>query len=253
MVVLSVLAGSLVAISAALEPTSLSTAESWGTHKVMGNAHVGSPNGDNILWDNGLPDLFDGFSCVLRQGYWDREVVDDFDVPEPGWDVTDGHFRIITYNGSGPEIIDGVRVFFYKDIGNQPSPVRYAEIVDSYNAYLTGNISFGRPEIAVDCTFGMLTLAPGKWWVCFQPEMEDNSLWLTAAGSGETVWASHPDLGYPKWTNGSTIYYNDDVSFQLTGRPAQAVPTPALTPTGLIALVSALSAITAVAIVRKRR
>ena len=223
MLVLSVLAGSLVAVSA---------------------------NGDNVLWDNGLPDYFDGYSCVLWQGYWDREVVDDFDVPEPGWNVTDGHFRIITFNGSGPEIIDGVRVFFYEDSGNQPSPVRYAEIVDSYDAYLTGNNYLGRPEIAVNCTFGMVTLAPGKWWVCFQPEMEDNSLWLTAAGSGEPVWVSLPDLGQPKWTNG---YYIGNVSFQLTGRSAQAFPTPALTPIGLIALVSLLSAIAVVTLVRKRR
>jgi hypothetical protein len=230
LLVLSVLAGTLVAVSA---------------------------NGDSVLWDNGLPIDFDAYSCVLRQGSWDREVVDDFDVPEPGWNVTDGHFRIITFNGSGPEIIDGVRVFFYEDIGNKPSTVRYAERVATYNAYLTGKSNYtfldGNPEIAIDCTFDTVTLAPGKWWVCFQPEMDDNSLWLTAAGSGETVWVSHPDLGYHKWTNGSTVGYYVDVSFQLTGRPAQAVPTPTLTPTGLLALVSLLSAIAAVALVRKRR
>jgi hypothetical protein len=123
--------------------TSLSTGESGGIFEVMESG--GSTNGDNILWDNGLPDGRNGLSCVLWPGSIDREIVDDFDVPEPGWDVTDGHFRIATYNGSGPEIIDGIRVFFYEDIGNQPSTVRYAERNATYNAHLTGNTYVSRP------------------------------------------------------------------------------------------------------------
>ncbi|UCD12932.1 MAG: hypothetical protein JSW60_05025, partial [Thermoplasmatales archaeon] len=181
------------------------------------------------LWNNGLPDSRNGLSCV----YWpanplDREVIDNFEVTEEFWLVCDGHFRIVTYSGAGPDIIDAVRVFFYKSTGScEPDTKRYAERDATFNAYLTGDTYFSRPEIAIDCEFDCVNLTSGEWWVCFQPEMDDNSFWLTAGGDDCSVFVYMPDLGHDKWTKGNTLdgWEDYDVSFILTG-PGEPDPIP---------------------------
>jgi hypothetical protein len=173
-----------------------------------------------LLWDNGLPDGRNGCSCVLWPSYpLDREIIDDFTVPDGGWSVCDGHFRIVTYGGAGPEIIDAVRVFFYKSTGPcEPDMERFVERDATFSAYTTGDMYFDRPEIAVDCEFECVDLTPGEWWVCFQPEMDDNSFWLTTVESECSIFVSYPDLGAPKWTWGFDQFADFyDVSFQLTG------------------------------------
>jgi hypothetical protein len=179
----------------------------------------------DTLWDNGAVDGLNGLSC----GNWpeyplNREVVDDFTVGDPGWLVYDGHFNIVTYSGYGPSAIRAVNAIFYQDVGNIPSTTAYATKACQFSGSLTGNYYFSRPEIAVDVTFDTVTLAPGKWWVCFQPDMNDNNFWLTSAYKGHDVYVSYPDLGYPKWTDGYTVFgVNYDVNFKLTGT---MVPEP---------------------------
>ena len=181
--------------------------------------------GKGLLWDNGLPDARNGVSCVYWPSYpLDREVIDDFTVDAGGWSVCDGHFRIVTYGGAGPDIIDAVKVFFYKSTGPcEPDTEVFAERDATFNAYTTGDLYFDRPEIAVDCEFDCVDLGAGEWWVCFQPEMDDNSFWLTTTESECSVFVDYPDLGAPRWTWGFdqfTDYY--DVSFQLTGEGGAA-------------------------------
>ena len=169
-----------------------------------------------ILWDNGPVIGNIGLGCMFDPSVprnW--EVVDDFDVTYPGWLVNDGHFRIVVNSGLGPEIIEAIRVFFYPTIDNcEPDVNRYAERQTTFDAYKTGNEYFGKPEIAIDCEFNGVELTPGKWWVCFQPILEDTSYWLNAAYKGCSVWLSQPDLGKPKWSKASGDY---DVSFKLSG------------------------------------
>ncbi|UCH71418.1 MAG: hypothetical protein JSW62_03195, partial [Thermoplasmatales archaeon] len=177
-------------------------------------------NTGGLLWDNGLPDGVQGVSCVLYLSYpMDREIVDDFEVTEPGWFVTGGEFRFIAAGCSGPEVLDAVRVFFYQtEDPCEPKIVRYEDRVASFNAYLTGDEYFGCPEIAVDCSFNGVELSPGIWWVCFQPEVEANCFWLTSSYKGCPIWGSMPDYGYPKWTSSMDLFGEDyDVSFKLTG------------------------------------
>jgi hypothetical protein len=175
-----------------------------------------------ILWDNGLPDASNGLSCVLwPSNPLDRLVIDDFYVPEGGWEIGDGHFRIVTYNGLGPEIIDNVLVYFFYNTGPcEPSMEEYIVADPEFTGQLTGDYYFDRPEILVDVVFDPPVVLPmdGEWWVCFQPEMEDNSFWLTAATKYCSVYVDYPDLGAPRWTYGYIQfeeYY--DVSFVLTG------------------------------------
>lgn len=176
-------------------------------------------SGGGPLWNNGPPDGVNGVSCVNWPSYpLDRYVVDDFYVPPIGWFVEGGHFRIVTYSGLGPGSVDGVKVFFFEDVGGQPDVNIYWSGSCTFLPSLTGDQYFGRPEIAVECRFGPVSLAPGKWWVCFQPEMDDNCFWLTALGYGQSIWVDYPDAGYPRWTDGFSVfgdYY--DVSFLLRG------------------------------------
>jgi hypothetical protein len=183
--------------------------------------------GKVILWDNGVADGRNGVSNGLWPGTFDREVVDDFENSET-WQVTDGHFTLVSYYSGGPGDIDAVDVFFYKDSGGVPETTRYAEESCTItNAYLTGNTFFGRPEVGVEVDFDTVTLPAGTWWVCFYPTMDDNPFWLTSAGWGNNIFVSYPDLGAPKWTPGYDQfgdYY--DVNFQLTGTTGGPQPLP---------------------------
>ena len=188
------------------------------------------PGGRAILWDNGLPDGVNGFSCC----FWairplDREVIDDFVVFGNGWYVSDAHLRIVTHSGAGPESLLGFNVFFYKNIGSDCNPDInvYETRVAQFNGQYTGNLYFDRPEIAVDLSFDKVFLEPGKWWVCFQPILDDNCYWLTSAQKECPVFVSYPDLGYNKWTAGNIIVGADyDVSFQLTGVKSKSLNLP---------------------------
>ncbi len=176
------------------------------------------------LWDNGLPDGRNGCSCV-KSSTLDREVIDDFMVEEGGWSVCDGHFRVVTYNGLGPESFTGVNIFFYKSTGPcEPDVNRYAErVATTFNAYLTGDIYFDRPEVAIDCEFECVDLAPGEWWVCFQPIVDDNCFWLTTAESQCSIF--YYSESSPKWTYGFDVFQDYyDVSFKLTGDTGAEFP-----------------------------
>jgi len=178
-----------------------------------------------VLWDNGLPDGRNGCSCVLSSTL-NREVIDDFTVPEGGWSICDGHFRIVTYSGLGPEAINGVNVFFYKSTGPcEPDIERYEEREAEFNAYLTGDTYFERPEIAVDCQFDCVDLTAGEWWVCFQPVLTENCFWLTTVESECSIYYFSAD--YPKWTWGFDVFADFyDVSFKLTGPAAKIICDP---------------------------
>jgi len=182
---------------------------------------VPNPSGRAILWDNGLPDAVNGVSVCLWASYpLDREVIDDFIVEGEGWYVKDAHLRIVTNSGAGPEALLGFKVIFYKNIGTgcEPDTNVYDARVATFNGQLTGDEYFGRPEIAVDLEFDTVFLEPGRWWVCFQPELEDNCFWLTTATKECPIYLSYPDMGYYKWTVGNLVFGDDyDVSFQLTG------------------------------------
>ena len=96
---------------------------------------------------------------------------------------------------------------------------------------LTGDTYFGRPEILVTCTIDTVTLSPGKWWVCFQPQATENCYWLTANTNLHHVYVSWPDLGHPKWTNSNVIWpgKNYDVAWLLMGTDSGEDVTPPVT------------------------
>jgi len=192
--------------------------------------------GRAILWDNGLPDGVNGLSCIYWPSHvplWDRYLIDDFTVPYPGWIVNDGHFRIVTDLGSDPSAIKYVYYYFFKSTGPcVPDTNALTWGGASFSPYFTGNTYFYRPEIAVDCQFTNVTLTPGEYWVCFQPQMDENCFWLTAPKKGCSVFLDYPDIPYPRWTWGFNVFGVEyDVSWRLTG---ELVPIPDISCGGLL-------------------
>ena len=174
-----------------------------------------------VLWDNGLPDGRNGVSCLYRPSDGlERYVIDDFYVPEGGWDIGDGHFRIVPNTATDPDAVEDVKVFFFYNTGPcEPTMDPYVTADPIFTVSLTGDEYFGRPEMKVDCIFDPPITLPmdGEWWVCFQPIIEDNCFWLTTGEKDCTILLDYVGQ-YPRWTYGYDIfgdYY--DVSFVLTG------------------------------------
>jgi len=203
-------------------PISLSA---YGNQEIMAKSNPensGYKNcGTPVLWDNGLPDGRNGLSCFYMPPTYNREIIDDFTVPEGGWEVCGGHFRVVPNSATDPSAITAVRVFFYPSIDEcVPDTEAFAVLDATHTGYLTGAYYFDRPEIAIDCFFDCVNLTPGEWWVCFQPRINDNCFWLTALGYGCSIYASFPDdPEVPKWTPGSVVFQGQlyDCSFRLTG------------------------------------
>jgi hypothetical protein len=177
------------------------------------------PMGRALLYDNGPVDGLNGLSCIAGAGL-NREVIDEFTNTEE-WQVTGGEYSVLV--NSGGSSITGCIVEFFED---GPSTVNYATATATISQVLTGNIYFGRPEIRVTCSFDAVTLPAGTWWVCFQTQHTENCFSLSAAIVGSPVYCSLPDIGYNRWTPGSTVFGADyDLSWLLTGSAGPGVDT----------------------------
>ncbi|MCX6661565.1 MAG: hypothetical protein NTY91_03345 [Euryarchaeota archaeon] len=181
--------------------------------------------GRDLLYDNGPVDGLNGLSCIYQEGVLDREIIDEFTNTEE-WTITGGEYSVLV-NGGGSSIT-GCVVEFFED---GPSTVDYAVRTATISQVLTGAYYFGRPEIRVTCTFDEVVLAPGTWWVCFQTVHTENCFSLSAAVVGSPVYCALPDIGYPRWTPGISVFGGDyDLSWLLTGSAGPGVDdTPPVT------------------------
>jgi len=190
---------------------------------------IPNPSDRPILWNNGLPNGEDALSCVLQAGNLDREVIDDFIVDAGGWYVSDAHCRIILDLDLEPSSLIGFKVYFYANGETDCNPMigLFAERNATFNAYHTGDLFYGRREIAVDLDFDEVFLQPGRWWICIQPAVNDNCFWLTSEQKECPVYISYPDREFYKWTAGNIVFGEDfDVSFQITGeKKSKTLPT----------------------------
>jgi hypothetical protein len=207
------------------------TVDFWHDIVVTGFTSPSGAKGRDLLWDNGMPDGVNGLAGSMYAGY-SNIVIDDFTAPEQ-WTVTDGHFRFCWNSAYGAGNLADVNVYFYQDLGGcTPDLVELAiPTVTSFTDVATGNYYFSRPEIAVDVEFDAVTLAPGTYWVGFQPVgvIDNIAYMLTAPVQGCSIYADLPYWGYPRWTDGYVLwgaYY--DLAWQLTGSAGGGgtIPTP---------------------------
>ena len=252
MMVLSLLAGTLVAGTAALEPTiSTSTGEVKGM-QTLGVSPDGGFSGYNIIWDNGMDYTFG----VSSQNDTNVSLVslcaDDFSFIE-NQTVKDVH-----WSGEYFPSADGGfdwEITFYTDDGNKPGTVIasfYFPNAETHETFIDHYCDY-----YVDLPTPVECAANTKYWISIQGigDHPPQSYWGAHRAPillSEALFKSDY-FGFPDWTNFSDA--PGDMCFQLTSGKAEArkAEAPTLMPTGLVALAGLLSAIAAVAIVRKRR
>jgi hypothetical protein len=192
-----------------------------------------SVSGD-LLWDNGQPDEVNAIPCVYNSSFpLEQEVIDNFNNSIQRWSFTGARFRIIIESVFDPwgvdpmDIIENVKVIIYNS--SEPGVPNISQFIEKYVdyfvAYYTGNYYFGKLDIAVDVEFDPgIYLRPDYYWICFQPEMEDNSFWLTSSTKEYSIFL-YDSLQYPKWTSGYSVYEDYyDVSFELYGSLCFCIP-----------------------------
>jgi hypothetical protein len=230
MMVLSVLAGTLVAVSA------------------------GGASGSNVIWDNGM-DYNGGTSSQNDSSGYVALCADDFIFTEKQT-VRDVHW-IGSYYPAEDGDFDW-EIIFYTDngTGNQPGSVItsfYFLNAETHETYIETLGNHNWYDYSVNLPTPVELAANTKYWISIQGigSRPPQSFWATYNGTILLHEALFKSGGYPDWTNmsSSVAPVPLNMCFQLTA----GAEVPALTPTGLLALISLLSAIAAVAIVRKRR
>jgi hypothetical protein len=253
-----IFAGTLVAVSAALEPTiSSSTGEFRGV-QALGTSPGGGVSGYNVVWDNGMNYNNMGSTQNDTTILLVSLIADDFIFTEKQT-VRDVHWRGGYYGPAEDGDFDW-EIIFYNDngTGNQPGTViasyyyLNAETHETYIGLVGSGICY---DYSVDLPKPVEFAANTKYWISIQGigDLPPQSGWAMHTDSillHEAVFKS-AYFGFPDWTNTSTVWGEPyDMCFQLTSGKTKA---PLLTPIGLVALVAMLSAIAALTIRRKRQ
>lgn len=164
-----------------------------------------------VLFDNGVPDLANGFSHGDTNSVGeDRFLLDDFDVaPTTGdsWEVTG--FTLQHVWGTAPAGVGpaaGLTLEIYNDSAGTPDVAGGVVDTASVLAYTETNLTatmgaaqaFSRDvfESAVDIT--PINICPGTYW--FRARMEgapENNFWLTAAINGNESWRDYAGVLLP--------------------------------------------------------
>ncbi len=200
------------------------TLEYWhdvGIDEITSPTGEGHPReGDEILWDNGVPDGRNGLPGSMYQGY-SNIIIDDFLVKED-WTVQGGHINFV-WNSGYTSNTETIRVYFFQDLGDcDPSLDEFATTeANTFTEIATGNYYFSRPEIIVDFLLDdEIKLTPGKWYVGIQPDgiTENIAYLLTAKDKECMVMADLPYYGYPRWSSSQYLWGQAyDLAWQLDG------------------------------------
>ncbi len=193
---------------------------------------LGSAASAGVIYDNGGPDGSAGLSNILGVGI-NRLVADDFVLAGgPGWIVDGAQMSGVWAGGGGLGLATGFRVVIYADdAGGGPGTIISDQTVGVGSEVLTGEIFFGRPEIAFTVDLAPVGLAADTtYWVVIQTAGPDNFFQLSSAVPpdiiGSPIWASFGVEGDPDapYVPGIDIFGVDyDLSFQLVG---EVIPAP---------------------------
>ncbi len=180
-----------------------------------------------------------GFSCFLGSfnagaTTYDRELADEFTVPNPGWNLTGASGSFINGGSITPT---GVRVDIYQKTGGGAPGALVVSYVRPWSAvtlYSEGNYS-GDPVFRYLVDFGATTnLSAGDYMVMVQPQGESNHLWMTSTPTspqnGNSFFyrrgpaASGTDATWPtNWTapaGGGIFTVSHDLAFAVYGTVA---------------------------------
>lgn len=179
-----------------------------------------------VLWNNGPFDDTQirgntkGMNTFFGQN--DLQVADDFQVPSPGWLVSDGHMEGLCFFVNLQ--IDYITVEFFEDDGTGlPKEIPfYTE--NSYSFTESDYVDANWPDwyyVEIDVNFGPVPLDPGTYWVKMQPYGCPND-WFYQ-GCTTVGWGNPLALRDGPWGTGwgHTNWLHDllgaNANFQLTG------------------------------------
>ena len=192
-----------------------------------------------------------GYSGLFGIGL-DRQLADDFTVTGPGWHVNEfvSSWAQLTDGDANPVTSVNISIF-NKSAGTVGSLVS-AQSASVAVAVGPGTY-FSRTERVITATISTVTLAPGDYYVMFQPVVAHNWLWLTStpttpvSGTSGHFRTGNGEAGWPTtWTatsstDGTFNFGPQDFSLIVRG---SAIPEPG----SMIAL-----GIGAVALLARRR
>jgi hypothetical protein len=187
-------------------------------HRVVDSQPMASALGQ-LVYDSSGANGTNGlshFEGVLGASTYDRTIVDDV-VVAGGADLVGAQVCGVWFAGSGaPGPVANFRVRIWTDAGNTPTVG--APIHDltglGFNAFNTGQVFFGRPEVCYDVKFPNSLISGAKHWVSVQPTgTTDNFFHLTANDApnliGEQIHLWYIQDGNkinPQWTPGSVVF-----------------------------------------------
>jgi hypothetical protein len=177
----------------------------------------------DLLWDNYDTDGSNGYSMADVGAFGaQRALMDDFQVPDGGWSVTDFHALMLWNSGAVGAGWD-FYLEFRPDVGGQPDP--NPGIVTTGHVYgevATGRSWFSRAEVEVSLDFDAVSLAAGTyWWYGYVVGPENAFMMIRADYLLNPCWLDYDDLG--GFQSGFTQFGVDaDLAFQITG----VIPAP---------------------------
>ncbi|HRJ34306.1 MAG TPA: hypothetical protein PKY51_12220 [Fimbriimonadaceae bacterium] len=189
------------------------------------------------LYEQELTDPFGGFGLVpLFRGpsggaTYDRQAIDDFSVPSPGWDVT----HVSASIGSSYPFLPShsVRVWIYPKLTGGAPGAPVASIVvpgAAVTPYFQASVGQLVKRLYINLGNGV-HLPPGNYYLCVQPDQNQYRETYWYSSSPTTPVAGLPaqyragplsvnDIGYPlAWTETDTPVYAGplDLAFAIYG------------------------------------
>jgi hypothetical protein len=176
----------------------------------------------NVIYNNGSFDGVNGLSAERRlDGTLARWVVDDMTFTADSI-IEDVHWYTADDPGFDFNGTDDLIILLPDGAGGTPGTVYYQQLDVPNTRVDTGYVLFGRPVYCYTITGLSIPAPAGQYWLGVRPVQGvtgGQSFWLTCPGVGQQVYLDYPDLGYPAWTPGSTVFgANYSVAFCITGQ-----------------------------------
>jgi hypothetical protein len=191
---------------------------------------VGAASADPIIFDNGVPTVYNGYSSQLDTAYpFNSQTADDFTLAAGQNVITDAHWWGIWWNPGPPGNATAFKIMIYADNGGMPTggnPDPSATALKTWTIPVAnvGETPYvpvpGTYEYNVDLSADPWTATPGvRYWIAFQSVNTYPPQWgwtNTGATSG-TAQQGFPLVGVNYWTP-----LNTEMAFNLTGVPEPA-------------------------------
>ncbi len=167
-----------------------------GTPGIVADGGLQNPTG--VLYDNGTLDYANGLSSAGVGAFGARRsLLDDFRVPQGGWDVG-GASTLLIWSSGARLVGTDLEIQFFENNGCAPGALVATAPTTSYLAVERDDLGdlFGRLIEQVDVTFDCINLPEGEYYMEMVSIGPENCFIATAPlnGCGE-CWVNYDDFG----------------------------------------------------------